>query len=270
MRRLAAAGAPIKAVWLTRGGLHGDRREAESRRAMELIGVKPGNLLFFRLPDGHLLDFLDDITLRLEKLFKRMKPASLFVPAFEGGHPDHDAVQLAAAAAIGRLGGQSRNMRQFPPLRESQTKRQFPSARESQTSPPALYEFPLYHRASARVLKVGEFLPGAESAEQGFVEQTSMKLTDRLMKRKLVIAFRSQRLILWPLTGLKGGPMMVHMKGEPYRRVPSGRDYTVRPHQGRLAYEYYTPVRFKRFAEAAARVISPVPLRAAPAEKDHR
>ncbi len=258
MRRLVSAGAPIMVVWLTRGGLRGDRREAESRRAMELIGVKPGNLLFFRLPDGHLLDFLDDITLRLEKLFKRMKPASLFVPAFEGGHPDHDAVQLAAAAAIGRLGGQARNMRQFP------------SVRESQTPPPALYEFPLYHRANAGFLKVGEFLPGAESAEQGFVEQTSMKLTDRLMKRKLVIAFRSQRLILWLLTGLKGGPMMVHMKGEPYRRVPSGRDYTVRPHQGRLAYEYYTPVRFKRFAEAAARVISPVPLRAAPAEKDHR
>ena len=98
MRRLVAARLPVTAVWLTRGGLHGDRREAESRRAMELIGLDPREQIFFRLPDGQVLDFMDEIVERLARLFGKVRPASIFVPAFEGGHPDHDAAQLAAAA----------------------------------------------------------------------------------------------------------------------------------------------------------------------------
>ncbi len=240
MRRLAAARLPLTAVWLTRGGLHGERREAESRRAMELLGVDPRNLFCFRLPDGHALDFMDDIVVRLARLFERLQPASVFVPAFEGGHPDHDAAQLAAAVALGRIGWERRVADQDGEL----------TAERRQTRRPILYEFPLYHRADARLLKVGEFIPGTTS-----IEQTSIKLKDRLLKRKLAVTFRSQRVIIWPLMGLKGGPMMVHLKGEPYRQVPGDRDYTVRPHPGRLAYEYYTPVRFPHFAEVAARVM---------------
>ncbi len=221
MRRLAAARLPLAAVWVTRGGLHGDRREAESRRAMDLIGVPPQDLFFLRLPDGRVLDYMDDIVARLARLFRELKPASVFVPAYEGGHPDHDAVQLAAAAAIAR----------------------------NPHPHPVLHEFPLYNRAGAGLLKVGEFIPGTTA-----IERTPMKLADRLLKRKLVVLFASQRAILWPLTGIKGGPMMVHMKGEPYRRVPLDRDYTVRPHPGRLAYEYYAPGRFKEFIKAAARM----------------
>ena len=102
MRRLAAARLPVTAVWLTRGGLHGERREAESRRAMELIGVKPSDQYFLRLADGHAIDHLDEIVERLTRLFEEIKPASVFVPAFEGGHPDHDTAQLAAAVALKR------------------------------------------------------------------------------------------------------------------------------------------------------------------------
>lgn len=222
MRRLVAARLPVAAVWLTRGGLHGDRREAESRRAMELIGVDPSSQHFLRLPDGHALDSLEDIIVRLSSLLRRLKPASIFVPAFEGGHPDHDTVQLAAAAAVMRTGQR-----------------------------PDIYEFPLYNRADARLLKVGEFISGTTE-----IRQTPVKLRDRLLKRRLAVIFRSQRAIIWPLTGLKGGPMMVHVKGEPYRRVPASRDYTVRPHPGRLAYEFYTSERFQHFAAVAAGVVS--------------
>jgi hypothetical protein len=222
---------PLAAAWLTRGGLHGDRREAESRRAMELIGVDPHKQFFFRLPDGHAIDFMDDIVVRLVRLLEELQPASVFVPAFEGGHPDHEASQLAAAAALGRLG-----------QRQGETG-------EGRLSQPTLYEFPLYHRDGAKILKVGEFIPGTTA-----IEQTPMKLKDRLLKHKLASTFSSQRTIIWPLTGLKGGPMMVHVKGEPYRRVPRDRDYTVRPHPGRLAYEYYLPGRFSRFAAAAQKI----------------
>jgi LmbE family N-acetylglucosaminyl deacetylase len=222
MRRLVAARLPVVAVWLTRGGLHGDLREAESRQAMELIGVDPANEYFLRLPDGHVLDNLEDVVERLSRLLKKLRPASIFVPAFEGGHPDHDTAQLAAALAIMRTSRSS-----------------------------SLYEFPLYSRTGARLLRVGEFIPGTTE-----IRQTPVKLRDRLLKRRLAVTFRSQRAIIWPLTGLKGGPMMVHVKGEPYRRVPASRDYTVRPHPGRLAYEFYTSERFQHFATVAAAAVS--------------
>ncbi|MCL4474309.1 MAG: PIG-L family deacetylase [Actinobacteria bacterium] len=227
MRRMAAAHLPLAAAWLTRGGLHGDRREAESRCAMRLIGVEPRNQFFFRLPDGKVLDFMDEIVARLGRLVSELRPASVFVPAFEGGHPDHDAAQLAMVLSLSHQ-----------------------SSGAGADAAPALFEFPLYSRAGARILKVGQFIPATTP-----VERTPMKLSDRLLKRKLVVGcFRSQRSLLWPLTGIRGGPMMVHVQGEPYRRVPRGRDYAIRPHPGRLAYEFYTAWRFGDFAEVAARI----------------
>jgi len=240
MRRLAAARLPVEALWLTRGGLHGQRREAETRRAMELIGVEPPRLHFLRLPDCHALDRLEDIVVRLSLLLRALKPASVFVPAFEGGHPDHDAAQLAAAVAMRRMSGLSALGRMDGLSALSQTIRR-----------PTLYEFPLYSRSGARLLRVGEFIPGTTE-----IKQTPIILRDRLLKRRLAVIFRSQRTIIWPLTGMRGGPMMVHTKGEPYRRVPLSRDYSVRPHPGRLAYEYYTSRRFQQFAGIATRAMA--------------
>ncbi|MHB9111771.1 MAG: PIG-L deacetylase family protein [Thermoleophilia bacterium] len=244
MRRLAAARLPLAAVWLTHGGLHGNRREAESRRAMELIGVEPSSQYFLRLPDGHALDNLEEIIMRLSRLLRVLKPASVFVPAFEGGHPDHDTAQLAAAAAI-------RRMSQVSSDRAVEDEPAAVSHATSHIQRPTLYEFPLYNRAAARLLRVGQFIPGTTE-----VRHTPVKLRDRLLKQRLAVIFRSQRAIIWPLTGLRGGPMMVHVKGEPYRRVPASRDYTVRPHPGRLAYEYYTSERFQHFAGVAAGAVS--------------
>lgn len=248
MRRLGAAGLPVAALWLTRGGLHGSLREAESRRAMEQIGVDPSSLYFLRLPDGHALDKLEDIVTRLSRLLEKLKPASIFVPAFEGGHPDHDTAQLAAALAI-------RRMRSKSPSGEAADSTGIEPAAANDVighiQQPALYEFPLYNRTGGRLLRVGEFIPGTTE-----VRQTPVNLRDRLLKRRLAVIFHSQRAIVWPLTGLRGGPMMVHVKGEPYRRVPASRDYTVRPHPGRLAYEYYTSERFQHFAAVAAGAVS--------------
>ncbi|MDO8735673.1 MAG: PIG-L family deacetylase [Thermoleophilia bacterium] len=245
MRRLAAARLPVAALWLTRGGLHGDRREAESRQAMELIGVDPSSLHFLRLADGRSLDNLEDIVERLMRLMRELKPASIFTPAFEGGHPDHDTAQLAAAVAIRRM---SKVVSQT--ASENQSGAENPGAQPIHK--PTLYEFPLYNRSGARLLRVGEFIPGTTE-----IKQTPVRLQDRLLKRRLAVIFRSQRAIIWPLTGLRGGPMMVHVKDEPYRQVPASRDYAVRPYPGRLAYEYYTSVRFQHFAGIAARAILP-------------
>ena len=249
MRRLAAAHAPFAALWLTRGGLHGERREAESRRVMRLIGLDPSRQFFLRLPDGHVLDFMDEIVARVGQLIARLEPASVFGPAFEGGHPDHDGAQLAAVAAL-RLGAGA--VRAKAAGAETATTGAAEAGKDDALHhiSPVLYEFPLYNRAGATILNVGQFIPGTTR-----IEETPMKLADRLLKRKIVDSFPSQRALLWPLTGIKGGPMMVHVKGEPYRRVPLDRDYTIRPHPGRLAYEFYTAWRFRDFAEVARRVL---------------
>ncbi len=214
----------MRAVWFTSGGLSPRRRQAESHRAMEILGVPRQNLLEMGLPDGHLLDCLGEVVRRLVDLMAVRRPASVFVPAFEGGHPDHDSLQLAAAAAISRV--------------DWEVNRQ-----------PALFEFPLYHRSGGGIA-VGDFLPGG-----GAAFKTALKLKDRLLKQRLARIYRSQRLILYPLLALKGGPMMMNRRGEPYRLVPPGRDYTRPPHPGRLAYEFYTRRRFKEFASAAEAVI---------------
>ena len=220
IRRLTDEHGQVACAWLTRGGLGGREREAESPRAVETLGVGRNSLFFFRLPDGKALDYLDEIVNRLTRLLVKLRIVSVFVPAFEGGHPDHDTAQLALALSIRLLPGGI-----------------------------SLYEFPLYNRYHTRLFRVGEFIPDTASTTRW----TSMKLRDRLLKRKLSHFFASQRLILVPLLGLKGGPMMLHLKGEPFRRVPVGRDYRRRPHAGRLAYEYFTRYRFGQFAEKVRR-----------------
>jgi LmbE family N-acetylglucosaminyl deacetylase len=218
LKRLSARHKEIACAWLTRGGLKGREREAESIRAMELLGIDSSRLYFFRLPDRSAFDYIEEVSLRLKRLLARLHIASVFVPAFEGGHPDHDAAQLAAALALAQMDREI-----------------------------SLYEFPLYNRYKTRLLRVGEFIPDNAAP----IRWTPMKLEDRLLKRKLAYIYTSQRLISLPLLGLKGGPMMLHVNGEPFRRVPDDRDYSRRPHSGRLAYEYYTLSRFRDFAGRA-------------------
>lgn len=235
MRRLARQGQ-LTALWLTQGGLGAARRRQESVAAMDILGVPRRRLLYMRLPDNHLLDFLPEIAERLRRLLYRLRPASVFVPAYEGGHQDHDTVQLAAALALARLEPESGWQ-------------------------PRLYEFPLYHWRPGSLPAVGR-LPEVAAASAG---QTPLKLQDRLLKQKLARVYASQRLILYPLLAIKGGPMMLHLSGEPYRLVPAGRDYTQPPLAGRPAYEYFMFRRFRRFAAAAgSRALRP-PESAAPA-----
>lgn len=236
MRRLMRTGGPVRAAWLTRGGMKGERRQSESRKAMELLGVEPENLIFFGLPDGHLLDYLEDIIPRLMGLLERHRPASVFVPAYAGGHQDHDTVQLAGAVAIRRL---------------QEAEHYAPGPAVGRSRDITLYEFPLYHRFGSRILSVGELIPGGDYP----VLRTPLKLRDRLLKQRLARIYKSQRLILYPLLGIKGGPAMLHRDGEPYRQVPPDRNYERPPHPGRLAYEYFTGRRFDKFSRKASKVI---------------
>ena len=108
MRRLNEAGHEIHVAWLARDHYRAsiDVGLAESRCAMQLVGVPAGNLHY--LPDalpvgpGAYLDQLPLLTDYLASLLQELRPAALFVNAYEGGHVEHDIAHVATVLAASR------------------------------------------------------------------------------------------------------------------------------------------------------------------------
>lgn len=204
------AGRRVCCVYITDGaGTAGpDRRDAESRAVLQRLGVAPQDILFvgrqLSIGDGHLhlhagvmADWLG--------AFLDTHPAisTCFVPAWEGGHPDHDmlhgiAVQLLAAR--GRLA--------------------------------LVWQYPLYNGRSCPgpLFRVLSPLP-----ENGPVEQQTISWRRRLLYLRLCLAYPSQwrtwiglfPFVCWHY--LCGGAQQL-------QRVNSAR-LAEPPHAGRLYYE---------------------------------
>lgn len=111
--QLAAAGVDVQVVSVSDGGaarpgtasLDRVRREAirrhELRRATSLLGAPPPILL--GLPDGQLTDYEDRLTDSLSEILENNAAAPWCAATWRGdGHPDHEAVGRAAAAACAR------------------------------------------------------------------------------------------------------------------------------------------------------------------------
>jgi len=103
----ATAGRPVWCFWLTDGGWGGQdvqRREDESREVLGLFGITVGSFEFLGrtlgIRDGHLADELDRmIALVQERLALVGSTYTMLVPAWEGGHQDHDAAHLIGLAS---------------------------------------------------------------------------------------------------------------------------------------------------------------------------
>ena len=87
-------GAQVTVVFLTDGG----RRNDESRRALQFLGVADVRFVS-GIDDGHLIE-------HLEEAFEAADaPAHIvYALAYEGGHHDHDAAHLVAAAIAAKHG----------------------------------------------------------------------------------------------------------------------------------------------------------------------
>ena len=102
-------GAPCDGGDARRHGF-GDRqayataRSAEAREALLLAGIPPARHHMFGIPDQEAAYRLSDIALRLVSFVKDTD--LVLTHAYEGGHPDHDAVAFAVAAAK-RLAGRA-------------------------------------------------------------------------------------------------------------------------------------------------------------------
>ena len=85
-------------------GSNSAQRNQESVDVLLKLGVQKEKIYFpgseYSIPDGKLIQKIDFIFQYLSKLLAAVaKPCKLYVPAWEGGHPDHDALHAASVLA---------------------------------------------------------------------------------------------------------------------------------------------------------------------------
>lgn len=109
-------GAPRDARWFGRGhnwsaALYRQVRKRECRRALAEMGVPASRIVQGRIPDQELGRRLQDGLTFLQRAVRRFGPAVVVAPAYEGGHPDHDAASFLVACL--RRGGMAPMVREW-------------------------------------------------------------------------------------------------------------------------------------------------------------
>jgi LmbE family N-acetylglucosaminyl deacetylase len=218
VRALLREGRAVHAVWLTAGLLapSPEVRRDESRAAMACLGVPAERLTFWDYPDLRTMAHLEDIVDRLVEYFAGRRPSEVYVPSYEGGHPDHDVANFAVGQAVRRL-----------------------------ELPARVYEFPINNASRGRVPLIGGFVPDTVP-----VLRTAPRPEDRRIWRELWPCYRTQyRFLKVPFALCLDRSRWV--AGEPYRPLPR-HQYLERPHRGRLAYEILLGIPFDRFRAAVS------------------
>ena len=137
-------------------------RRRELADALSLAGVPSARCTQLTFVDQeaylHLPEMIDEV----DALIARLRPDQVFSPAYEGGHPDHDAAALVVAAVRAR-------------------KESF-----------AHWEFPLYHSGPRGRMITGTFVDGGSRRES----VVSFTREERLLKLRMLDCFPTQRGIL--------------------------------------------------------------------------
>jgi len=87
-------------LWATAGGIApGRRRIAEGRRVTTLLRLPPQDAVDLAYPDqGAVRNIEGILAAARDALVTGEPPVTVYVTAYEGGHPDHDAMNLVAAS----------------------------------------------------------------------------------------------------------------------------------------------------------------------------
>ncbi|MFL6233298.1 MAG: PIG-L deacetylase family protein [Thermoanaerobaculia bacterium] len=161
----ATDGAPRDPRFMARG-FEGIREEyARARRreledALALVGIGPDRLLGLRIADQEAVFEIPRMIEGIARAVREIRPGTVLTLAYEGGHPDHDAVALAVWQAVEGI---------------------------------EILEMPLYHaEPGTEAMAANEFLPGPP--------ETRLTLTDgeRELKRRMIEAFATQAETLRP------------------------------------------------------------------------
>jgi len=96
LRRLRVAGADVRLLWVHSTPV----RERESRAVAEQLGFSPQQCAFGGFEDGKVVERSNELAERLSEAVQGFRPDRVVAPAFEQGHLDHDATNLAVNLAF--------------------------------------------------------------------------------------------------------------------------------------------------------------------------
>ena len=204
------SGQSVYCAYATDGAATADAvvRNLESLSVLRAMGVPKSNVFFFGgeldVRDGRLHEKAADVALWLDDfLDAHSEIATCYVPAWEGGHPDHDLLHAIAVHAM-QLRGRVDDVRQFP-----------------------LYHG---HNCSAPFFSIQTPL-----RKNGAVELHQILWRDRLRYLRYCLSYRSQWrtwVALFPVVCLRNlfGGVQCLQRVDPMRLVEP-------PHAGRLYYE---------------------------------
>jgi LmbE family N-acetylglucosaminyl deacetylase len=144
-------------------------RRRELREALSLVGMAPQNFRAFSYVDKELYQHLPELIARIVATIEELRPSLVLSPAYEGGHPDHDATALAVAAARQRVCSSFQHR-----------------------------EYRLYHAGPDGGIETRDFLPYPGNP----VEVLPLSGAEMDKKRQMMAVFRTQKHMLeqFPVT----------------------------------------------------------------------
>lgn len=195
-------------VFVTNGGVKvpAGIRNAESLRVLLGLGALENNIFFSNFPDVGLHNCGHDLSAAIANFFDQLSdvPCRWFVPAYEGGHSDHDLVHAAVVMTVFQRCGSLDNV----------------------------YEFPLY-RAHERI--PGFFHVMSPLSRSRILLRFDVSFINGLRKFLLLLHYRSQWKT-WIGLGIQTFIRLVLLRKEEHSSVSIERVLT-RPHSGKLFYE---------------------------------
>jgi len=207
----------VSVAYLT-GGPASPVRVPESERVLVGLGVGMHRVMQLGMEAG-----IDDGTLSLKPaaalaaLRARFRAADftrIYLQAWEGGHPDHDASHLIGVRFAAGSAAQVR-------------------------------EFPLYNAAGSAAgrFRSLQFTPGAMP-----VLERRLTAEDAAWWRGLLAAYPSQQQVFAPMRASIDWCLDVR-RSCTHRQVDPARDYSLRPHLGPLFYEQGFGLSFEEFRQ---------------------
>jgi LmbE family N-acetylglucosaminyl deacetylase len=134
-------------------------RRREVLSALQMAGVPPEKCHQLGVTDQEAYLCLREVVQGIDRVVEQLRPEIVLTPAYEGGHPDHDAAALAVWVV-------RRSQRNFEHR-----------------------EFPLYHAGPAGEMVTASFLPGEEGRRE---EVLQLSAHEREQKRRMLDCFVSQ------------------------------------------------------------------------------
>ena len=213
--------------FLTDGGFGGADpalRDIESRHVLGALGVEASDICFLgskrSVPDGQLVSYLPDVFSHLKGAAEAFaSPDFVYVPAWEGGHQDHDATHALGIVAAYHWGARLR-------------------------------QFPLYTADGHGVWPYRVLVPVARN---GPFESMQIPVARRAWYLRLCLSYRTQAKAFAALLPFITAHYV--LRGAQYLQEVDPVRLRERPHEGPLFYERYRGTPFDTFKAALDRFL---------------